>query len=226
MPTQLTHVRIQGERFHADLVGLTPSGKVACLGFVGRRSGVERALVHLHRGESLMIADTVHRTLGEKAYRVLRHPLATMQRLTRAYVLPATAVQQVRKKSDFDDQQESEDTEQVLIWREAAGSDLADSDLFWSWLKSRVAIPVLDAWREPVLNRLRNQTKAPSGDAESTTSEPLSAIEPIHFEPEGDGCWRGMVVRVDDEMMAEAVHAALMSGEAGIPDEIRSTYAH
>lgn len=217
-------ISIEGERFPADLIGLTPNGRVACLGFIGRRAGVERALVALHKGANVYMGNQALTSLGEKAYKALRVPQQGLNRLFRVYIIPSTAVHHVNvrpagKKGTKEDDNDVEGGEKVLLWRESENLD--EGETLWSWLQSQTAIPVMQDWREPVLKRLsamRSEQKADEESAESRTQEAPLAIQPLRFEAAGDGRWRGAVINVTDDMMARAVHAAITAGEAELPD--------
>lgn len=220
----MKRVYIGGERFYADLIGVTPSRKLACLGFIGKRTGCERALILLHKGANKVYLDDDQaiEPLGEKSYRVSRTPLPGLTRLSRIYVVPSTALHHIEargkgQRGNGDDEDKPRD--RVLLWRKREGLD--EQATLWSWLKEQTAIPVLDAWRDCVLGRLKQmRIKPPQTPAEnesSTESEPL-AIQPIEFPEPGDGLWDGAVVNINDELMADAVQSALRAGEAQIPN--------
>lgn len=250
---KLSKLRIAGEFFHSDLVGYTTSGQLACMGFVGRRTGVERALVQLHKGQCIDIDGEPVSPLGEKAYRVSRHPLIhDRQRLMRAYVLPSTAVQTVQRgrsgytnaalSGESEKGNKAKSMEQVLIWRtrqtqgSANGSNDSDTDnlALWNWLKARTSIPVLDAWADVILQRLRgvsamsDQPDNTSTDADVDSGDSVSeetgadtsvpVLDNVRFDPAGDGRWCGVTIKISDRAMAAVVHDALTSGDITVPE--------
>jgi len=205
-------IYIEGERFYADLLGYLPDSRIACLGFIGRRSGVERALVKIHQGRDIAVEHQNRQLLGEKCYRVVKQAVGE-NRLVRAFVLPNTAVTQVQKATDKDqeDEEKTEDQAQILIWRDGRTEDEADTAL-WNWLKDTTAVPLLDHWRKPVTDRLM----ACGGDGQG-------ALASITFDPPGDGRWRGVAANVTDEQVARVVREALISGEAKVPGREHAT---
>ncbi|MDN5872820.1 MAG: hypothetical protein L0H29_00355 [Sinobacteraceae bacterium] len=244
---QLSSVNIEGETFYADLVGLTPNGTLACLGFVGRRTGVDRALVHLHRGECLSVDGAPTRTLGEKAYRVVRGHVPGRQRLVRACVLPATAIRKAHAShpqqgrgedgsgegGDQPDPPREDRMEQVLIWRErehhkhhTGGGNTKDVDAvsptrqaLWNWLQKSTSIPLLDEWSEALLDRLAkvNVVDDPDNDDADETGAVQPALGDICFAPPGDGRWHGVVANISDDRVASVVQAMLRDGTLAVP---------
>lgn len=226
--TELVTVRVEGERFYADMVGYTPAGHMACLGIVGRRTGIGRALIKIHRGEAIEIDNEPVEMLGAGMYRVAKSAIQGPRRLVRAWIMPTSAVQQVRRTARRDGSKDGKDSaadvEQVLVWRQTAQASVDGESALWNWVRESTPVPTLDAWAGPVLARLRD-AEAPvekAGDAgdgpdEESSTETRPVLGQVRFAPAGDGRWRGVVVNLSERTMTAVVQQALRAGEISVP---------
>ena len=211
-------VSIKGFVFYSDLVGRLEDGRIACLGLVGRKTGLDKAFVDLYHGADVVIDGRYHKTLGEKAYRVYKTPLQS-RRITRAYVMPTGAIASFAGAGaavQEDDSDKKEDAPPpILLWRE---DEAIDSDeRLWSHIRHNSAVPLLDEWREPVMSRLKPLAVEQKDDS-VTQSSPGKAIAPISFDPAHDGQWRGVAIQLSEDQVKKAAWEALRAGEVTVPE--------
>ena len=234
----MQQISIDGERFFADLIGTLADGRIACLGFTGRRSGIRRAKVNLYSGKPVGIDGALIPTLGEKAYRAYTENLDLPQ-MAYICVIPNAALTRVQKQEvsvqavegDADDGDHATDGRKtsgkdsseksvppILVWRESAGINFRQR--VWDHIYETTPIPLVDEWRDPILDRLLQlNVEQPQGAGESAY-EPQKAIAPVEFNPNQKTQWCGVSIELTENQVGEAVQQALRCGEIHPPKEL------
>lgn len=207
-------IKIEACSLYADLIGTLSDGRIACMGFVGQKTQVERACVRLYKGDSVLVGPTVHQTLGGKAYRVYKSQLPYS--LARAYIIPSNTVTSFDNSASSKDKdaegdegktQKAKPVPPVLMWRD--GQDDSLDTRIWRHLQNDMPIPLLDEWQEAVMARLWRDSELADSDQRS--------LDPIRFEPDGDGRWGGVAIRLSPDTLASAVRDALVAGDITHP---------
>lgn len=222
MSINLVPVEIHGETFHADVVGvIRPTENAAailgCLGIIGRRAGLGRALALLNDGFGLYINQKATSQLGKKRYRALQIPMG--KGVQRLFLLPSSELVIDHDKlaktppassvSDEEGEQEGTEHYNVLVWR----GDGHGNQVAWRAIQQASNIPLLDAWG-PVLMPLLadadhlDQIRIAAG----LPPRGVSRFRPMEFLANVDGRFQGGLINIDEKDLIVAVRHGFQEG--------------
>lgn len=158
-----------GDVFFADHLGFfTPQGqgrKIGFLSVLGKRSTLNRLLVSMHHGDTIMVDNGSYGTFA-KGYRVFRRPFA--QDLYHAVVVPTGMIVQEKVDALVSDA-EDENTDPKSAKGSGPANNLdsyppvravflsSPTDLqerIWTRLQRLSPIPLLATWRDPIMDIL------------------------------------------------------------------------
>lgn len=202
---ELAEIMVRGERMFSDVLGVASiSGKRYFLiaSLIGRRSSMDFALPAIHKGDPIIMGKDGFHSIGAKRYMGKKGNLP--DGIVKTLVIPN---QSIHVQNDDNDKNDALENAKTVFWYEQADID----DMIWNSIKSS-PVPLLDAWRDPMVKLLMD---TPAID-ELREQNGLSAtgeerITPINFVI-GNPLWGGLFIQVSDDDIASAAQFLLRSG--------------
>ena len=202
---ELAEIMVRGERMFSDVLGVASiSGKRYFLiaSLIGRRSSMDFALPAIHKGDPIIMGKDGFHAIGAKRYMGKKGNLP--DGIVKTLVIPN---QSIHVQNDDNDKNDALENAKTVFWYEQADID----DMIWNSIKSS-PVPLLDAWRDPMVKLLMD---TPAID-ELREQNGLSAtgeerITPINFVI-GNPLWGGLFIQVSDDDIASAAQFLLRSG--------------
>lgn len=224
MSHTLIPVDIWGETFHADVVGLiqfpeTGRQLLGCLGVIGRRAGLSRALAIINDGQGCRVDGVITDQLGKKRYRVLQIPMG--KGLQRLFLLPSSTLvisqnrdaRKAKTKGPSSDDNALEDGAtqhfNVLVWRGNGNATL----VAWRAIMQASNIPLLDAWGPVIMPILADADRLDRIRQDMGLSARQEArFQPMDFLANVDGRFQGGLINVDENDLIAATRHGLLTG--------------
>ena len=176
-------------------------------GILCRKSAMDFILPSLHAGQGINTDKQHFLSLGKKRY-VAKKGLADGG-IARAMILPSAY--SVRDGESEDDDADAQSINTVL-WYNVADPGLR----IWSHIRTHTPIPVLDVWREPVMDMLRDTDMVDQLRVESGFGAcGYDRLAPVEFAI-SDGLWGGVMVRADDDDIGLVTRHLLKIGKLHI----------
>lgn len=203
---ELSEVMVNGEKMFSDVLGVaTISGKRYFLiaSIIGRRSSMDYALPSIHKGEPIIMGKNGFHSIGAKRYMGKKGTLS--DGIMKTLVIPNHNLQV--HHDDEDNKEDSIGSAKTVFWYENADID----DMIWNSIKQS-PVPMLDAWRKPLIQLLKDTPAI--DDLREQNGLPATGedrIMPIDFVI-GNPLWGGLFIQVSDDDIAAAAQFLLRSG--------------
>jgi hypothetical protein len=203
---EIAEITIRGERMFSDVLGVaTLAGKRYFLiaSLIGRRGSMDYALPSIHKGEPIIMGKNGFHSIGAKRYMGKKGNLP--DGIVKTLVIPNQNLQVQHDNEDNED--DALGNTKTLFWYEQADID----DMIWNSIKQS-PIPMLDAWRNPIIQLLKDTSAIDDLREQNglhATGE--DRVTPIDFVI-GNPLWGGLFIKVSDDDIAAAAQFLLRSG--------------
>ena len=196
-------IKIGDETTFTDVIGTAKiEGKTYLLvcGLIGRRSTMDYVLPAIHNGAHAAHEGKSLYSLGAKRYVGKKGSLGDA--VQRTLVIPnQNSVQMDHKENENDPVKDLK----VALWH---GTTSNQESVLWQKIR-KTPIPLLDAWKDPLLAILRDADAIDElREQNGLSSRGVNRITPIEFLMT-DGLWGGAVLHLDDDDIAVATQFLL-----------------